>query len=81
MYLPRTVDVRGVTAQELADVLLRYTPELRPGDVVVEAGFPSDGIRLFVAVRDGRAIASFSGQGVHPGPRRSFYSICYGVRS
>jgi hypothetical protein len=80
MNLPRTVDVRGVTAKELADVLLRYTPELRPGDVVVEAGFPSDGEPLFVALRDGRAIASFWGRSIRPGPGRSYYTICYGAR-
>jgi hypothetical protein len=72
--LPRSVDVRGMAPQELADVLLQYTPELRPGDVVEEAGFPRDGISTLVAVRDGDVVARFGP--VRPGPRRTYYGTC-----
>jgi len=74
MSLPRTVDVRGLAPQELADLLLRYTPELRPGDIVRPAGFPRDGIPTLVAVRDGNIVAKFGR--VRPGPRRTYYLTC-----
>jgi hypothetical protein len=74
MYLPRNVDVRGLAPRELADVLLRYTPELRPGDVVEPAGFPRDGVSTLVAVRDGYVVARFGR--VRPGPQRTYYLTC-----